>query len=227
MKNLIDSYKKTKNLHHAYAIEGNKKAIIQELYDFFENDLKIKTKANPDFYFNDFENFGIDNGRELRDLASRKAVSGGKMIFIIAISAITHEAQNALLKLFEEPAEGAHFFIITQTSEIFLPTLRSRLQILSQGLSFERENTLAANFAEASMSERLNLLKDIIENKDKEKSLEFLNNLEATLYKNKSKSHHWKNQDIEVFEMLQKSRGYIRGRAPSVKMILENIAFSV
>lgn len=222
MKDLIDSYKKTKSLHHAYALEGDKEASLNSLYDFLENDLKIKTKANPDFYINQFENFGIDSGREIQSLASKKAVSGSKRVFVITLSSITSQAQNALLKLFEEPAEGVHFFIITSSSEIFLPTLRSRLHILSQGLALGKEKTLADEFVKASKSERLNLLKDIVENKDKTEALELLNNLEAALYKNKSKGDPWTS-----FEMIQKSRDYLQGRAPSVKMILENIALSV
>lgn len=233
MKNLIDSYKKTGNLHHAYAIEGDKKTAIFSLYNFLENNLKIKTHANPDFYFNEFESFGIDNGREMQSLASRKAVSGSMRIFVIAFSSITSQAQNSLLKLFEEPAEGVHFFIIVQSSEIFLPTLRSRFSILSQGQSLgkEIESTLVNDFLKASKSERIKLLQDIIEeykeNKNKEKALNFLNNLEATLYKNKSKALPWTNEDAEMFETIQKGRDYIRGGAPSVKMILENVALNI
>lgn len=231
MKNLIDSYKKTRNLHHAYAIEGDKESALSSLYKFFENDLKIKTKANPDFYFNEFESFGIDSGRNLRDLASRKAVIGNLRIFVITISSITSEAQNALLKLFEEPADGVHFFIIVSSSEIFLPTLKSRLHILVQGRTLDKEKTLADELIKASKGGRLKLLEGIIEdfkeNKDKTEAIKLLNNLEATLYKNKSKDGPWKSQDVEIFEMIQKSRDYIRGRAPSIKMILENIALSV
>lgn len=221
MKSLIDSHKKGV-LHHAYAIEGDKKEALSSLYNFLENDLKIETKANPDFYFNEFESFGIDSGRQIQDLASKKAVSGNTRIFVIVLSSITSEAQNALLKLFEEPAEGVHFFVIVSSAEIFLPTLRSRLHILVQGPTLDKEETLADEFIKASYGKRLNLLKEIIENKDKEEALKLLNNLEATLYKNKSKGNPWTS-----FEMIQKSRDYMRGRAPSVKMILENIALSV
>ena len=41
MRSLIVSYKNTGNLHHAYALEGDKKTIIPELYNFIEKDLKI------------------------------------------------------------------------------------------------------------------------------------------------------------------------------------------
>lgn len=219
MKNFIISYKKTNNLHHAYAIEGEKKSILSELYHFFENELKIQTKANPDFYFNEFESFGIDNGRELANYAFRKSVDGNIRIFVIVISSITIEAQNALLKLFEEPTDGTHFFIIIQSSNIFLPTLRSRFNIISQGLSLETatKNVLVNKFLKSTKSERIKLFENIIKEKNKEEALNFLNDLEAILYKNKTKN-------TEIFEILQKSRSYLRGRAPSIKMILENIS---
>ncbi|HJO89690.1 MAG: hypothetical protein QGH85_00485 [Candidatus Pacebacteria bacterium] len=222
MNSLINSYKKTGNLHHAYALEGDKKTAVPILYDFFENDLKIKTKSNPDFYFNEFENFGIGNGREIQNLASKKAVSGNTRIFVIAFSSITSEAQNSLLKLFEEPSEGVHFFIIISSFEIFLPTLKSRLHILKIGSVSGDEKSLADKFIKASKGKRLELLKDIIENKDKQEALKLLDDLEAVLYK---ESDLEKNADI--LNTIQKSRDYIRGRVPSVKMILENIALSV
>ena len=174
MNSLINSYKKTGNLHHAYALEGDKKTAVPILYDFFENDLKIKTKSNPDFYFNEFENFGIGNGREIQNLASKKAVSGNTRIFVIAFSSITSEAQNSLLKLFEEPSEGVHFFIIISSFEIFLPTLKSRLHILKIGSVSGDEKSLADKFIKASKGKRLELLKDIIENKDKQEALKLL-----------------------------------------------------
>ncbi len=220
MRSIIDSYKKTGNLHHAYALEGDRKTAISNLYNFFENDLKIETKANLDFYFNEFESFGIDNGRELQAQASRKAVLGNMQIFVIAFSSITSEAQNALLKLFEEPAEGVHFFIITGSSEIFLPTLKSRFQIIKLKSILDANKALADDFVKASKGSRIKLLQDIIENKDKQQALDFLNDLESALYQNKSR-------DIEAFEAIQKSRDYLRGRAPSVKMLLENISLTV
>ena len=226
MKSIIDSYKKTGNLHHAYALEGDRKTAISNLYNFFENDLKIETKANLDFYFNEFESFGIDNGRDLQMQASRKAMRGNMQIFVIAFSSITSEAQNALLKLFQEPAKGVHFFIITSSSEMFLPTLKSRFEIIKLKSILDDDRALANDFIKASKNNRIKLLQDIIENKDKEQSLEFLNNLETILYKN-IKDSPLCLKDVEVFGAIQKSRDYIRGRSPSVKMILENMALNV
>jgi len=115
-----------------------------------------------------------------------------------------------------------HFFIIISSFEIFLPTLKSRLHILKIGSVSGDEKSLADKFIKASKGKRLELLKDIIENKDKQEALKLLDDLEAVLYK---ESDLEKNADI--LNTIQKSRDYIRGRVPSVKMILENIALSV
>ncbi|PIT96913.1 hypothetical protein COT82_00585 [Candidatus Campbellbacteria bacterium CG10_big_fil_rev_8_21_14_0_10_35_52] len=228
MKNLIDSYKKTKKLHHIYALEGDKKTTISVLFNFFENDLKIKTYANPDFYFNNFISFGIDDARELQTQSFRKAVSGELRVFVITFSLITSEAQNALLKLFEEPPRGTHFFIITTSLEIFLPTIKSRFHTLKLEKNDGDNKFISDKFIRLSKPERIKFLEDIIENKDKERALEFLNDLEITLYKNWRKNYSEnQNKYTGLFEMIQKYRGYIRGRAPSVKMILESIALSV
>ena len=64
-----------------------------------------------------------------------------------------------------------------------MPTLRSRFNILVQGPSLNKENTLVGKFIKAQKGERLELLKNIIEDKNKEEALYFLNNLESTLYK--------------------------------------------
>ena len=228
MKSLIDSYKKTKKLHHIYALEGNKKIALSVLFNFLKNDLKIKLRSNPDFYFSDFISFGIDNARDLQTQSFRKAINGELRVFVITFSFITLEAQNALLKLFEEPPYGAHFFIITASTEIFLPTIKSRLHILKLSDYDNEDEFIADKFIRLSKYERIKFLGDIIENKDKERALEFLNNLEITLYKNRHKNYlENQNKDIELFEMIQKYRDYIRGRAPSVKMILESISLSV
>lgn len=41
------------------------------------------------------------------------------------------EAQNALLKILEEPPKGVEFFIFTPNKNSLLPTIRSRMQIIN------------------------------------------------------------------------------------------------
>jgi len=101
-----------KNLHHAYLLEGEKENTFQALLDFLDKDLNFSTVANPDFWLGDFDSLGIDDSREIKSFQSRKAFVGERKVLVIKTNFITHEAQNSLLKVFEEPTENTHLFLI-------------------------------------------------------------------------------------------------------------------
>lgn len=214
-------------LHHAYLLDGAAESIAGELREFLETNLQFPVKGNPDLWHGVFDTFGIDDGRALKEMQSRRPV-GERKIFIVQANFFTREAQNSLLKVFEEPTPDTHFFIITQNTASILPTLRSRLFIISprQGLGTSGDGgKFAAEFLIAQPSKRLALLKDIIETKDKNAAISFLNSLEKTLYDNDGGRTSVKN--VFVFEEIRKARSYLNDRAPSVKMLMEHIALIV
>src|SRR3989344_3443318 len=232
---LPDSLEK---LHHAYCLEGKREFILNELLEFLENILKFKTKGNPDFYYGDFDTLGIDEGRTINEMQSRKAVSAPRRIFAIAANFITRETQNSLLKMFEEPAGGAVFFLIISSASILLPTLRSRMVVVNLSKSAEvdgmgkyekSENIFdAKKFIESSAGERLAMVKKItdkIANEEISRSvaIEFLNGIEKEILK-KSGSSEAKKKNLFIFEEIDKCRNYAGDRSPSVKMLLEHIA---
>lgn len=53
-----------------------------------------------------------------------------QVIIIDDADTLSHEAQNALLKLLEEPVENVYFILTTHVLEDLLPTIRSRVQIV-------------------------------------------------------------------------------------------------
>jgi DNA polymerase III gamma/tau subunit len=146
MKELSNSFKQSEKLHHAYCIVGERGSVSGELLEFFEKDLKVKTIGNPDFWRGEFDSLAILDAREIREMQGMKAFGGnpirtngdksptsngaGKKIFLILANKITREAQNALLKVFEEPTADTHFFLIMPSIEGLLPTLKSRLSII-------------------------------------------------------------------------------------------------
>lgn len=235
MENLAQVYKKTNALHHAYVIEGNQKSIFVELLSFLEQDVAFKTRGNPDFYHESFDSIGIDEARVLKEMQQRKPfVEGGKKIFILSFNFITREAQNSLLKVFEEPTSGTHFFLLVPSAEIFLPTVRSRVMFLSQK-DFSDEGVVSGeiahgnfpadsikDFLASSPKTRLEIFAKIIEEKDKARAINYLNNLEMTLFKIWNKNRDKKHADI--FRQIITCRNYLHDRSPSVKIILEHIA---
>ena len=228
MQALIDTYRQTCVLHHGYLLEGEQEKVLKQLLEFFERELKIVPRGNPDVIVSKYETFGIDDGRELKNRASVKAFSHSKRkIFVIVFQSITIEAQNSLLKLFEEPTQNTHFFLITATAEVFLPTLKSRLFIISDTIqrTDDRSVQFAKQFMESSKPDRIKLLKDIIDNKDKGKAIAFLGVLEEVLHSKKD----FANGGERAYGLIQiqNCRKYLYGRSPSVKMLLTHIALIV
>jgi hypothetical protein len=229
----MQNYFKNLEPHHAYLAEGAKDNIVPDLILFLEKEWNFVIKANPDFWHGDFETFGIDDGNFIKEMQTRRSFSGGKKIFVITANFFTREAQNSLLKILEEPVLGVHFFIITQNTQSLLPTLKSRLHPISlrrQCLHreiYEGSKAFADEFLGANTPKRIELLKDIIENKDKNGAIRFLDDIESVLYKNTKKDEITSGGNMSRFKEIQKCREYLNDRAPSVKMILEHIAMIV
>lgn len=79
---------------------------------------------------------GIEAVRELQHFASLKVPGHGaartrRFILIPEAHNLTTEAQNALLKLLEEPPQDTHFILTANSSQALLPTIRSRTQQLT------------------------------------------------------------------------------------------------
>lgn len=82
----------------------------------------------------DNKSFGIDNIRSLEHFLSRK-VPGNKKINRIVILEDAHvfgiPAQNAMLKVIEEPPSGTVLLLTSNNLYGLLPTIRSRLQFIN------------------------------------------------------------------------------------------------
>lgn len=215
--------------HHAYFIHSFKDA-TQHLKDFLKEKFKIGHDRNPDFFHEKFESLGIEDSRRIKELHLSKSFSkDGKKIFIIEASNITNEAQNALLKIFEEPNENSHFFLVMPSSHALLPTLKSRLyilksqnhEVLDQDLFNEVEK-----FLKLSKKDKIayvdDIAKDISDEKlDKSNAQEFLAALEVVLYKQKG------IETANTLKAILKARDYLNDRSASVKQLLEYVALSL
>ncbi len=61
---------------------------------------------------------------------TRTKTTGDRVIIIDYAERMTHQAQNAFLKLLEEPGVGVHFIIVAQSVNKLLPTILSRVEVL-------------------------------------------------------------------------------------------------
>ena len=84
----------------------------------------------------------------IRDLykTTRAGRRGRQIVIIERAEGMSLEAENAFLKLLEEPREGLHFFLTALRAESLLPTILSRVQtIVLQPLPDEAVRRLAVS----------------------------------------------------------------------------------
>jgi DNA polymerase III delta prime subunit len=196
--------------HHAYYIEGS-------LSSFGE----YKSALKP-FWANTFERFGIDEARALISLAALKNFDTA--VFLIGATSITSEAQQALLKLFEEPQQGTTFVLLLPHG-VLLPTLKSRMQEFPQELGGQPSNaTQAAAFIRASGKERSDYIAKMLKEDEgvRERVRDLVNALERELA-----SRIAEPKVREALSDLAMVRGYLSDRSPSLKMLLEHLALSL
>lgn len=209
-------------LHHAYSYEGP-----QSVLDGLVKDAKARfgfpLEHDPDVHVRSFERFGIDESRWLTDTASLKS-SSGRALFIIGTPSITSEAQQALLKLFEEPQAGITFVVLLPHGSL-LPTLRSRMLPYPEMLEEEGSAAEAKKFLRLSGKERSEYLTKMLKDDEglKERVRDFITALEAELVPRIGKSAEVREglQDISMV------RDYLRDRSPSLKILLEHLALSL
>lgn len=197
-------------MHHANLIvnKENSKSLI---FDILEKDFNFKTKANPDLLVLEFESFGVDEARDLGKWAIGKPICSEIKISLVLTKSMTVEAQNAMLKILEEPPLGTYFFISVENLGGILPTLLSRVAIIGeQNKIGERNNN---TFLNSDINERLNFIKKISKKENKSEMKNFIKNLEEIAWRENSKPETLKN--ILTAKVLTSARG------SSPKMILE------
>ena len=223
--------------HHAYLLIGSN-PLRADLISILETAHDIRVQGNADFFDQAYENFVIDDARHIKSLHGTRPMSeSGKKIFIITTNGITVEAQNALLKLLEEPAEYAHFFLIVPSAHLLLPTMRSRMSMVTKspasGTPFKKGDTDSEialevqKFIKLSPAKRLEVVKKLVEDITKEKktkqdAIDFVDALQANVYEEKGIK-----EGQRELEAIDTARKYLNDRAPSVKMLLEYVALNV
>ena len=227
----ISKFKLNSLTHHAYCLVGNH-SLVPELEATLSTNCGIPTRSNPDFYFRKYEIFNIDNARELKSLHETRPIGEtGKSVFIMTMNGITVEAQNALLKLLEEPAVYAHFFLIIPSAHLLLPTVKSRLLFIGERpkndsniSSVNPIQTEAEVFIKNTVAKKMETIKTLLDDiskdkKPKQDAIDFLNAVERVVYSMESVK---KNKDLlETISLMSK---YINDRSPSLKMLLESVA---
>ncbi len=220
--------------HQAFVIGAETEEGITIAQSWAEHELDIKVKNNPDVVVLRYGLLSVEDARRITELSLGAPFSGEHKVVIISASRAYHEAQNALLKLFEEPPRGTYLFFILPTLGGLLPTLRSRVSVFSASKDFAKLfiADVAQQFIKASHEKRTAIIKKLASGKDEEERrenrdevLQIVNGIEAVAYgatqERKSASVTELLSDIAVL------RGHLYDRSAPVRMILEHLSLVI
>jgi len=229
------------NLHHAYLIEGRKEEIIPDVLEFLES-IGVETQGNQDFNQIILDSFKIEDARNLKAQSMERSISGDKKIFIIAVNNFLIDAQNTLLKMFEEPIVNTHFFIIVPDISIILPTILSRIYLIKSKNSNRKDDLKEAEeFLTMSLNDRILFVKELIakSNDDEENDLEnlsedsihskaikFLNALESILHQKLVSKAVFDNKTDYFYQILN-AREYLSQPGSSTKSLMESVVLAI
>lgn len=211
------------NLHHAYLIEGDDENASEVL-------VFIKTLPNAEIIKIKTDAFKLEDAHNLKSLSGEKSISLGKKIFVISANSVLREAQNAMLKLFEEPIPDTHFFLIVPDTNALLKTLLSRFYLISERKDVSPDEDVS-KFLAMPLARRIDFIKEKLEQFEEENeeestdsarasALRFLNSLEFALHQKVPAE----KRDAESFEHIWKTRELLRMPGSSVKNLLESVA---
>lgn len=222
--------------HHSFVIEAQPEEGIATARAWVEKELGMKVESNPDVVVMRYGLLTVDDARRVTELSAGAAFRGEHKVVIIAASRAYHEAQNALLKVFEEPPAGTRLFLILPSLGGLLPTLRSRVQILDSYKDVRRPTSnvgrrtsyipeSAEEFMKATKEKRAAIIKKLTSGKDDEERREnrdevisIVNGIEASAYAHSAAKNAALLSDIATLRM------HLYDRSAPVKMILEHLS---
>lgn len=203
-------------MHHAVVAYGSPKD-VKEFAVYIAHELGVKVAGNPDFHIRRYATLDVEEARALKDLAQLSGL--GKRVFVIAAQAIGREAQNALLKIVEEPGEGVTFAFLVPRGAL-IGTIVSRVSEIPF-LPKSRTHKDAEAFLRAAPPARSKLIERLVKDKDKEAAYELLCDMEEVLAADLSRP-----STRAALEEIGRMRSYITDPSASLKMILEHVALA-
>ncbi|CAM2936280.1 DNA polymerase III subunit delta' [Helicobacter burdigaliensis] len=143
-------------------LEENKIGVIllvnNPIEEAMEYHKKLGEQKSKLFCANDFS---IDLARSV--IEEGYIASNGTKIILIAAESFNIAAQNALLKILEEPPSGVKFVLIARLKSSLLPTIKSRLILLNHTQK-KRLPAFPLDIANLNLSSVYEFLKEVSKN---------------------------------------------------------------
>ena len=214
---------KQEHPHHFYLVEGMSK---DSSSDFFE-----RIKEIEDAHLWSYDTLGVEEAKQIREKHSERSWKGGRQVFVVFALSVTHEAQQSLLKMFEEPKSETHFVLIVPDATSILPTVKSRAQYVRFNDSSNEYGKAAQDFIASPKEKRIAYVAELIKSHEDDEASgglrlaasQFIVALVQELLKQEANLIEKKAFLKDALTM----REYLDARGASVKMILEHFALTL
>ncbi len=201
---------------------------------YVSNFLKEKGVDSIDISLHVFEKaMGIEEVRNIRKSIFLKPFKGEtKAVVIEAYENITIEAQNALLKVLEEPPANTIIIISTSKKELLLSTIISRCKIIElkdNDLTLSKDEdaqylNILISLSEEGISYKLKLAQDV--SKNKEETFLWLEKMAISVRQKLIENNNNPNY-LNFLRQLQKTYTIIKSTNVSQRIALENLFLSL
>ncbi len=198
--------------HHAYLCRVDE--VIPSSVKDFVGRLNVS-----EINYLEVESFGIDDVRNLTEKAFVRPIIGDKQIIVVCIKNISIEAQQALLKILEEPPSTAVFVFCVPKSLYILPTVLSRFS--QESIYFDgpkKDYEAIADFLSLKIPDRITEIGKRITKKD----TAWIDDIKAGLID--SLATNSRGFSAEVLSQLYFISDHLQTRGASNKLLLEELA---
>lgn len=213
-------------LFHAYIVGGAREDARTTISEMLAPHAHLR-QGNPDLVVTEHVTFTIDNARTLKEWQTL-APAGERKAYIAYADFITREAQNALLKTFEEPVPDTHIFLALPKPGVLLETLLSRVRIIDDTRDKLDLSASAKKFLNSTLSERLSTVQTLLTKEEddeesgivRERVVKFFDSLENFLSGDTA-------ENSQKLTTLLELKRYLFTAGSSPRIILEALALTI
>lgn len=147
--------------HHAHLLRHEWSTIPELVRD-------LEVDSEEAIFCSMYETVGLTEVASLKEMAARRPVVGKSQLLVVAARKISFEAQQALLKLLEEPPKETNFLFILEPQAVVLPTLQSRFFEIATVAPAVPVSQAYLDFVAHSYADRLELITAQLAKKDQQ-----------------------------------------------------------
>lgn len=194
--------------HHAYLYRGAGASAVG--IDI------VKWRSLHEVHYYNSPSLPIDTVREIISLASHTPDNQVYKVFVLDVDTILVEAQNALLKILENPPLSTVFVLVVRSHTKLLPTVLSRCVAMDNVAEEKVINIEFLSFITLSIAERLSR----IDKASKQKETTWFKECEEGLF-SWLEAGQAVSPKVEILEDII----WLKQRGGSRKMVWEDLAF--